>query len=111
MPWLTTLPSSGCLVVSQGKGRFGPYVKHGKLYATIPAEYDPEGVTLEQALELLKAQAEKKAAKGGAKKAPAKKAVKKKATKKATKKKAAKKKAPAKKKAAPKKDADKSAAD
>jgi DNA topoisomerase-1 len=98
-------------VVSQGKGRFGPYVKHGKLYATIPAEFDPEAVTLEQALELLKAQAEKKAAKAGTKKAPAKKAAKKKATKKATKKKAAKKKAPAKKKAASKKSADKSAAD
>src|SRR3546814_11781547 len=41
-------------VVSQGKGRFGPYVKHGKLYATIPADIDPESVTLEQALELLK---------------------------------------------------------
>ena len=93
-------------VVSQGKGRFGPYVKHGKLYATIPADIDPESVTLEQALELLKAQAEKKAAKAGAKKAPAKK----KATKKkATKKKAAKKKAPAKKSAAKKTAAKKTA--
>lgn len=105
-------------VVSQGKGRFGPYVKHGKLYATIPAEYDPEAVTLEQALELLKAQAEKKAAKAAAKKkAPAKKkAAKKKATKKkASKKKAAKKKAPSKraaaKKAAAKTPADETAAD
>src|SRR3546814_20370015 len=59
-------------VVSQGKGRFGPYVKHGKLYATIPADIDPESVTLEQAMELLKAQGEKKAAKGGGK-APARK--------------------------------------
>src|SRR3546814_17280698 len=76
-------------VVSQGKGRFGPYVKHGKLYATIPADIDPESVTLEQALELLKAQAEKKAAKGGGK-APARK-------KPAAKKKAAAKKSAAKK--------------
>ncbi len=109
-------------VVSQGKGRFGPYVKHAKLYATIPADLDPETVTLEQALELLKAQAEKKAAKAGTKKAaPKKKAAKKKATKKkatkkaATKKSAAKKpaskKAAAKKAAAKKKPADETAAD
>ncbi|WP_340117989.1 type I DNA topoisomerase [Pelagibius sp. 7325] len=90
-------------VVSQGKGRFGPYVKHGKLYATIPADIDPESVTLEQALELLKVQAEKKAAKGGgAKKAPAKKAAKKTAKKKAPAKKAAAKKSGTKKTAAKK---------
>ncbi len=104
-------------VVSQGKGRFGPYVKHGKLYATIPAEFDPESVTLAQAVELLKAQAEKKAAKAATKKkAPAKKAAKKVAKKKAPKKKApakkkAAKKAAAKKKAGKKKAAEKSAAD
>ncbi|MPZ11216.1 MAG: type I DNA topoisomerase [Kiloniellaceae bacterium] len=87
-------------VVSQGKGRFGPYVKHAKLYATIPADIDPESVTLEQALELLKAQAEKKGAKGGTRKAATKKTAKKKAPpkKKATAKKStAKKKKPAKK--------------
>src|SRR3546814_19683005 len=77
-------------VVSQGKGRFGPYVKHGKLYATIPGDIDPESVTLDQALDLLKVQAEKKAAQGGGKrsggkrsggkKAPAKKAPAQKAT-------------------------------
>ncbi|MGE5766509.1 MAG: topoisomerase C-terminal repeat-containing protein, partial [Bacteroidota bacterium] len=118
---LGTHPEDG-KVVSQGKGRFGPYVKHGKLYATIPAEIDPESVTLEQALELLKAQAEKKAAqgggkRGGTKKAPAKKAAAKKtATKKAGAKKAAGKKPAAKKAAAKKKstrkaDADETAAD
>ncbi|MEO3429689.1 type I DNA topoisomerase [Pelagibius sp. CAU 1746] len=96
-------------VVSQGKGRFGPYVKHGKLYATIPADIDPETVTLEQALELLRVQAEKKAAKAGTKTPAKKKAVKKKAakkkatTKKAATKKTAAKKSAAKKKAAPKK--------
>src|SRR3546814_14774673 len=90
-------------VVSQGKGRFGPYVKHGKLYATIPGDIDPESVTLDQALDLLKVQAEKKAAQGGGKrsggkKAPAKKDKAKKATaKKASAKKSAAKKAPAKK--------------
>jgi len=99
-------------VVSQGKGRFGPYVKHGKLYATIPADIDPESVTLEQALEMLKAQAEKKAAQGGKKggtgKAPAKKAAAKKSTAKKTAKKAAKK--PAAKKASKKKATKKAAA-
>ena len=105
-------------VVSQGKGRFGPYVKHGKLYATIPADIDPETVTLEQALPLLQAQAEKKAAKGGGRKTAAKKATGKRATKKkattkkaASKKKAATKKATAKKKSAKKADADETAAD
>jgi len=99
-------------VVSQGKGRFGPYVKHGKLYATIPAEIDPETVTLEQALDLLKAQAEKKAAKGGGKKATTKKAPKKKAAaKKAGAKKTVTKKAGAKKSAAKKKPADEPAAE
>ncbi len=57
-------------------GRYGPYVKHGKVNATLPRDTDPNAVTLEQALELIAA----KAAKGGtkkkaaAKKAPAKKA-------------------------------------
>jgi DNA topoisomerase-1 len=96
-------------VVSQGKGRFGPYVKHAKLYATIPADIDPESVTLEQALELLKAQAEKKGAKGGTRKAATKKTTKKKA---APKKKAAAKKSTAKKKKPAKKTpADETAAD
>ena len=87
--------------VTQGKGRFGPYVKHLKLYASIPSDIDPETVTLEQALPLLAAQAEKKAQKAGKKPAAAKK----KAAKKKTAKKPAKKKATAKKtaKKAPKK--------
>jgi DNA topoisomerase-1 len=94
-------------VVSQGKGRFGPYVKHGKLYATIPAELDPESVTLVQAVELLKVQAEKKGTKAGGKKAASKKT----GTKKAAPKKAGTKKAAAKKPAAKKKSAGKAAAD
>ena len=74
-------------------GRFGPYVKSGKINATLPKGMTPEDLTLEDALPLLAAKA---AAAPKAKKAPAKKAAPKKA---AAKKPAAKKKAPAKKKA------------
>ena len=34
-------------------GRYGPYVNHGKVNATLPRNMKPEDVTLEQALELL----------------------------------------------------------
>jgi DNA topoisomerase I len=77
-------------------GRFGPYVKSGKINATLPKGTAPEDLTLEEALPLLAARAAAAPAKG--KKAPAKKAAPKKAA--AAKKPAAKKKAPAKKKAA-----------
>ncbi len=49
-------------------GRYGPYVKHKRTNATIPKDKDPMAVTLEEAVELIKA----RAAKG--KKKPAKKA-------------------------------------
>lgn len=78
-------------------GRFGPYVKSGKINATLPKGTTPEDLTLEVALPLL-------AAKAGAapkKKAPAKKAAApKKAAAKSTTKKPAAKKATAKKTAA-----------
>ncbi|MEQ9435912.1 type I DNA topoisomerase [Hyphomonas sp.] len=51
-------------------GRYGPYVKHGKVNATIPKEMAPETITLEQAVELVNARA---AAGPAKKKAPAKK--------------------------------------
>ena len=38
-------------------GRFGPYVNHGKVNATLPKSLDPESVTMEQAVELLTAKA------------------------------------------------------
>ncbi|MEN3949952.1 type I DNA topoisomerase [Iodidimonas sp. SYSU 1G8] len=84
------------------KGRFGPYVTHNKVNATLPRGSEPETFTLEEALPLLeakagqpkkgkaKAAAPKKAAAKTAKKAPAKKA----AAKSSTAKKAAPKKAP-----------------
>ena len=50
-------------------GRFGPYVKSGKINATLPKGTAPEDLTLEQALPLLAARAAAAPAKG--KKAPA----------------------------------------
>lgn len=80
-------------------GRYGPYVKHEKINATIPRDRAPEDVTLEEAVELIAARAAKgPAKKKAAKKAPAKKkAAKKTAAKKAPAKKAAAKKSAAKK--------------
>lgn len=71
-------------------GRYGPYVKCGKVNATLPKDIEPRNVTLEQALEWINAKGGV-AAKG--KKAPAKKATAKKpaAKKTATKKPATKK--------------------
>jgi len=40
-------------------GRYGPYVKHGKVNASIPRGTAPEDVTLEQAIELLAERKEK----------------------------------------------------
>jgi DNA topoisomerase-1 len=60
-------------------GRYGPYVKWGKVNATLPKDVAPEAVTLDQALELLAA----KAGKAGGKKSPAKKAAAKKSAPKA----------------------------
>ena len=42
------------------KGRYGPYVKHGKLNATLRKDQVPEAVTLEEALGLLEERAKKK---------------------------------------------------
>lgn len=83
------------------EGRYGPYVKCGKINATIPKDNDPQELTLQQAIDLINDKAAKTGKKVGKKKAAKKKATKKKAKKKA-KTKAAKKKAP-KKKAAEKK--------
>ncbi len=64
-------------------GRYGPYIKCGKVNATLPKDVTPETVTVEQALDLINAKGGVK--KGAAKKAPAKKAAAKKpAAKKAT---------------------------
>jgi len=70
------------------EGRYGPYVKCGKINATIPKESDPQQFTLEEAVKLIDEKAEKTGKSITGKK---KKATKKSTKKKATKKKAAKK--------------------
>lgn len=49
-------------------GPYGPYVKHGKINASIPNDRDYNDVTLEEALEWLKAKAKKGKKKTGSKK-------------------------------------------
>jgi DNA topoisomerase-1 len=50
-------------------GRYGPYVKHGRVNATVPASTDPEALTLDDAVALIAAKNAKAPAKG--KKKPA----------------------------------------
>lgn len=69
------------------EGRYGPYVKNGKINATIPKDVAPDAVTVEQAIEWIAAKAAKGPKKKKKKAAPKKKA--------ATKKKPAAKKKPA----------------
>ena len=49
-------------------GRYGPYVNHGKINATLPKDKDPQSVTLAEAVELIAAKAEKSGKKPAAKK-------------------------------------------
>ena len=79
-------PDGGEVTVNDG--RYGPYVKWGKINATIPKGKDPQSVTMEEAIPLLTARMEKTGAKKPAKK---KTAAKKPAAKKTTTKTAAKK--------------------
>jgi DNA topoisomerase-1 len=65
--------------VSLYSGRYGPYVKHGKVNATLPDEGMISTVTLEEALELLAAKSTKGAKKGGRSKSAPKSAAKPKA--------------------------------
>jgi DNA topoisomerase-1 len=73
------------------KGKYGPYVKFGKVNATLPKDKDPEQLTMDEAVALITEREGKSPAKKT--KAPAKKA----ASRKAPAKKAAPKKAAAKK--------------
>lgn len=44
---------------TQGKGRFGPFLKWGDLFVNIPKSYNPETLTPQQAAELIAAKIEK----------------------------------------------------
>jgi DNA topoisomerase-1 len=57
-------PAGGPIVVKNG--RYGPYVNHGGVNATLPKDMTPEQVTLAQAIELLNARSGKGATTGGA---------------------------------------------
>ncbi|MEN2979509.1 type I DNA topoisomerase [Tistrella bauzanensis] len=59
------------------KGRYGPYVKHGAVNATLPKATEPEALTLDEAIALVDARA---AATGKTRKAPARTASAKKST-------------------------------
>ena len=50
-------PAGGKVVVKAG--RYGPYVNHGKINATLPRDADPTTLTLEDAIALLAAKAER----------------------------------------------------
>lgn len=60
-------PGSG-ETVDVRDGRYGPYVKRGKINASLPKGLSPDEVTLEQAVELLDARAAAKGAGGGGRK-------------------------------------------
>jgi DNA topoisomerase-1 len=85
-------PDKGGPIVAK-KGRYGPYVSHDGINATITGDKTPETITLEEAVSLLDARAEQVGKRGGKKaKKPAKKAAAKtEKTEKKTTKKAAKK--------------------
>jgi DNA topoisomerase-1 len=93
-------PDKGGNVVVKN-GRYGPYVSHDGVNATLTGDLTPETITLEQALTLIEA----RAAKGGGKPAKRRAAGRKKPgeASEADAPKAKKARAPAKKKAAPKK--------
>ena len=59
--------------ISVFEGRYGPYVKHGKINATIPKDHDIGQITLEQALEWIAAKAGKKTSRRTGKKTAVKK--------------------------------------
>jgi DNA topoisomerase-1 len=70
-------------------GRYGPYVRHGKINATLPKHVSPDAITMEQALELIAAKAASGAGKAGKARKAAAKAPRAKAAPQATKPKAA----------------------
>lgn len=61
---LGTHPASGAAITVRD-GRYGPYVTDGELNASVPKGRDPKSVTLDDAVALLAARAERVAAQGG----------------------------------------------
>ncbi len=61
-------PDGGAVTVRDG--RYGPYVNHGKVNATLPKDMAPESLTMEAALELLAAKAAKGSGRGRGKAKP-----------------------------------------
>ena len=49
-------------------GRYGPYVRHGKINATLPKDISTDDVTLDEAIQLIDVRSEKMASSGGKKK-------------------------------------------
>lgn len=47
--------------ITKGKGRYGPFLKYGKLYVNVPKRYDFENLTQAEVIELLEAKLEKEA--------------------------------------------------
>ncbi|MBY5957465.1 type I DNA topoisomerase [Membranicola marinus] len=47
--------------VTQGKGRFGPFLKINKIYVNIPKKYDPDNLTQDEMIELIEKKLEKEA--------------------------------------------------
>ena len=72
-------PEAGGAVTVRA-GRYGPYVNHAKINATLPKDVDPDALTLDEAVKLIAAKAEAggKTVKKAAKKPAAKKAASKK---------------------------------
>jgi DNA topoisomerase-1 len=68
-------PEGGAVTVRPG--RYGPYVNWGKVNATLPKSMDPDKVTFDEALALIRAKEASGGGGGVAKKAPAKTAAKK----------------------------------
>ena len=62
--------------VTVRSGRYGPFVKHGRLNASLPKGSDPDSLTLDEAVALLAAQAAKAKQKKPSKKGAAKKSAK-----------------------------------